>query len=149
MKNTERKAITEIQKRLEEHGVVKKEINEIGKEFYSIIGIVDNPMNRCVDLVIHEYSSLLSRLDDLDEDIIYTRHVKKIDKKITEWTIDHILKQYEDLQNYHGVGYKTGLKSLTRIVYIYYGSLLYDDTNDVNKKLAPVNKLLFPGRRFC
>ena len=88
MKNTERKAITEIQKRLEEHGVVKKEINEIGKEFYSIIGIVDNPMNRCVDLVIHEYSSLLSRLDDLDEDIIYTRHVKKIDKKITEWTID-------------------------------------------------------------
>lgn len=90
-------------------------------------------MNRCVDLVIHKYSSLLSRLDDLDEDIIYTRSVKKIDKKITEWTINHILKRYADLQNYHGAGYETGLKSLTRIVYIYYGSLLYDDTNDANK----------------
>lgn len=148
MRNIERKAITEIQKRLEEQGVAKKEINKIGEEFYSIIGIVDNPMNRCVDLVVHNYSSLLSRLDDLDEDIIYTRSVKKIDKKITDWVIAHILKRYADLGNTSDPGYETGLKSLTRIVYIYYGSLLYDDTNDANKKLAPVNKLLFPGRWF-
>lgn len=146
MKNTERKAITEIQKRLEEKRIDKKEINEIGKEFYSIIGIVDNPMNRCVDLVTIKYSSLLSRLDDLDADIIDTRSVKKIDKKITDWVVAGILKRYEDLSNQHGAGYTTRLKSLTRIVNTYYGSLLYDDTNDVNKKLAPVDKRLFPER---
>ena len=146
MKNTERKAITEIQKRLEEKRVNKKEINEIGKEFYSIIGIVDNPMNRCVDLVIIKYSSLLSRLDDLDEDIINTRSVRKIDKKITGWVVAGILKRYKDLCNQHGADYKTRMKSLIRIDNTYYGSLLYDDTTDVNKKLAPVDKLLSPGR---
>ena len=146
MKNTERKAIVEIQKRLEEKRIDKKEILAIGNEFYSIIGIVDNPMNRCVDLVVFKYSRLLSRLDDLDADIIDTRSVKKIDKKMTDWVVAGILKQYEDLCNQHGANYKTRLKSLTRIVYMYYGSLLYDETNETNKKLAPVNKLLFPGR---
>lgn len=146
MKNIERKAITEIQKRLEETRIDKKEINEIGKEFYSIIGIVDNPMNRCVDLVTIKYSSLLSRLDDLDADIIGTRSVKKINKKMADWVVAGVLKRYEDLCNQHGAGYETRLKSLTRIVNTYYNSLLYDDTNDVNKKLAPVDKLLFPGR---
>lgn len=62
---------------------------------------------------------------------------------MTDWVVDGILKQYEDLCNQHGANYKTRLESLTRVVNMYYGSLWYDDTNETNKKLAPVNKLLF------
>lgn len=148
MKNKERKAINEIQKRLEEKRIDKKEIHVIENEFYTIIGIVDNPMNRCVDLVIFKYSKLLSRLNNLVVGITDSRSVKKIDKKMTDWVVAGILKQYEDLCNQHGAKYKTRLESLTRVVNMYYGSLWYDDTNETNKKLAPVNKLLFPGRQF-
>ena len=146
MKNKERKAIDEIQKRLEEKRIDKKEIHVIEDEFCTIIGIVDNPMNRCVDLVIFKYSKLLSRLNNLVVGITDSRSVKKIDKKMTDWVVDGILKQYEDLCNQHGANYKTRLESLTRVVNMYYDSLWYDDTNETNKKLAPVNKLLFPGR---
>lgn len=148
MKNKERKAIDEIQKKLEEKRIDKKEIHAIEDEFYTIIGIVDNPMNRCVDLVIFKYSKLLSRLNKLVVGIADSRSVKKIDKKMTDWVVDGILKQYEDLCNQHGAKYKTRLESLTRVVNMYYDSLWYDDTNETNKKLAPVNKLLFPGRWF-
>lgn len=148
MKNKERKAIDEIQKRLEEKRIDKKEIHVIEDEFCTIIGIVDNPMNRCVDLVIFKYSKLLSRLNNLVVGITDSRSVKKIDKKMTDWVVDGILKQYEDLCNQHGANYKTRLESLTRVVNMYYDSLWYDDTNETNKKLAPVNKLLFPGRQF-
>lgn len=126
--------------------LIKKEIHVIKNEFYTIIGIVDNPMNRCVDLVIFKYSKLLSRLNNLVAGITDSRSVKKIDKKMTDWVVDGILKQYEDLCNQHDANYKTRLESLTRVVNMYYGSLWYDDTNETNKKIALVNKLLFPER---
>lgn len=77
MKNKERKAIVEIQKKLEEKRIDKKEIHAIEDEFYTIIGIVDNPMNRCVDLIIFKYSKLLSRLNNLVVGISDSRSVKR------------------------------------------------------------------------